>query len=123
MGGIGYVDAQNETDKIGLEGVAENYGNVRLQYDHKWKNYLLNLTFMGRFQDEKFYTDGNAKAYDLWKFTTTHKFISFADFNLELSLGVDNVFDYVDDSPYGSHYGTINPGRTYFAGVNINFSK
>jgi len=124
-GGYSYVDAKDETTGEKLDGVAENYGNVRLAYDRSWKNYSFNTTILGRIQDEKSYDNGedNAKGYDLWKLTTNHKFLNLGSFILEAQIGVDNIFDYVDDSPYGSHYGTINPGRTFFAGIKINFAQ
>ncbi|MDQ2179260.1 TonB-dependent receptor [Marinifilum sp. D714] len=124
-GGYSYVDAKDETTGEKLDGVAENYGNVRLAYDRSWKNYSFNATILGRIQDEKSYDNGedNAKGFDLWKLTTNHKFLNLGSFILEAQLGVDNIFDYVDNSPYGSHYGTINPGRTFFAGITINFAK
>lgn len=122
-GGYSYVDAKNETEDIRLEGVAKNYGNVRLSYQNTWKFYHLNATVIGRFQDDKFYDDGAAKGYDLWKLTTEHQIKTNSAFDFELTAGIDNLFDYVDDSPYGSHYGTISPGRTFFLGLNINFTK
>ncbi|WP_321515168.1 TonB-dependent receptor [Marinifilum fragile] len=124
-GGYSYVDAKDETTGEKLDGVAENYGNVRLAYDRSWKNYSFSATILGRIQDEKSYDNGddNAKGYDIWKLTTNHKFLNLGSFILEAQLGVDNIFDHVDDSPYGSHYGTINPGRTFFAGITINFAK
>jgi outer membrane receptor for ferrienterochelin and colicins len=122
-GGYSYVDAQNISDDEPLEGVANNYGNISMSYDHKWKSYHINANILGRMQGEKYYDDGNAKAYNLWKLTSNHRFTKLGSFALELQLGIDNIFDYVDDSPYGSNYGTINPGRTYFAGLIVNFSK
>lgn len=124
-GGYSYVNAKDETTGEKLDGVAENYGNVRLAYDRSWKNYSFSATILGRIQDEKSYDNGddNAKGYDIWKLTTNHKFLNLGSFILEAQLGVDNIFDHVDDSPYGSHYGTINPGRTFFAGITINFAK
>lgn len=124
-GGYSYVDATDETNDERLDGVAQNYGNVRLAYDRSWKGYSFNANIIGRIQDEKSYDNGedNAKGYDLWKFTTNHRFLNMGSFILEAQLGIDNIFDYVDDSPYGSHYGTINPGRTFFAGITINFAK
>ena len=121
-GGYSYVDAQNKTDNIRLENVAQNYGNLRLAYNHKWNKYLLNASLSARFQDGKFYDDGNAKGYNLWKLTTNHRLINKGDFSFEATAGIDNLFDYTDDSPYGSHYGTLNPGRTFFLGLNIGFS-
>ncbi|MFA8434720.1 MAG: TonB-dependent receptor domain-containing protein [Marinifilaceae bacterium] len=124
-GGYSYVDAQNETEDMRLEGVAQNYANFRLLYDRNWKDYALNVSLLGRIQDEKFYDDnsGNAEGYNLWKLTTTHRFANVGAFNLEATAGVDNIFDYVDDRPYGVHYGTMTPGRTYFVGLNIRFAK
>ncbi len=122
-GGYSYVDAKNEMEDIDLEGVAENYANFRVLYDKNWKDYSLNVNLTGRIQDDKFY-DGepDAEAYNLWKLTTAHRF-STRGASLELTVGVDNIFDYVDDNPYGSHYGTLNPGRTVFVGCNIRFAK
>ncbi|WP_421920778.1 TonB-dependent receptor [Marinifilum sp.] len=124
-GGYSYVDAKDETTGEKLDGVAENYGNVRLAYDRSWKGYSFSANIIGRIQDEKSYDNGedNAKGYDLWKFTTNHRFLNMGSFIIEAQLGVDNIFDQIDDSPYGSHYGTINPGRTFFAGITINFAN
>ena len=123
-GGYSYVDARNLTDDIGLEGVAMHNGNVRLTYDHRWGRYGFNANIMGRIQGDKFY-DGepDAKGYDLWTLTTSHAFYQIGQFNFELSAGVDNIFDYVDDSPLGAHYGTLSPGRTFFLGIRFNFSE
>nr|WP_320117875.1 TonB-dependent receptor [uncultured Marinifilum sp.] len=123
-GGYSYVNAKNETDDMDLEGVAENYANLRLLYDRSWKDYSLNVSLTGRIQDDKFY-DGepDAEGYNLWKLSTSHRFANVGAFNLEATAGIDNIFDYKDNSPYGSHYGTVNPGRTVFIGCNIKFAK
>ncbi|MGQ1910756.1 TonB-dependent receptor [Marinifilum sp. RC60d5] len=122
-GGYSFVDAKNETDDIDLEGVAQNYANIRLLYDRSWKDYSLNVSLTGRIQDDKFY-DGepDAEGYNLWKLTTSHRFKG-AGTSFEVTAGIDNIFDYVDNSSYGSHYGTVNPGRTVFIGCNIKFAK
>ena len=124
-GGYSYVDAKNEVEDIRLNGVAQNYATARLAWRHNWNNYSLNATLSGRIQDDKFYNDThpNAQGYDLWKLTTTHHFADLGAFSLEATAGVDNIFDYVDKSPYGSHYGTLNPGRTVFIGCNIRFAR
>ena len=125
-GGYSYVDARNKTDDIRLDGVAENYGNFRMGYMHNWKNYQMNVNLNARLQDGKFYDDeeyGNAKGYNLWNLTTVHRISGPGDFTFEITAGIDNLFDYVDDSPYGSHYGTINPGRTCFVGLQIGFTN
>ncbi|WP_291858306.1 TonB-dependent receptor [Marinilabilia sp.] len=123
-GGYSYVNARNLISDIRLDGVAEHSGNARVTYEHHWKNYALNANIFGRLQSDKFYDgDLNAKGYDLWNFTTNHTFSNLGSFIVEVSAGVDNIFDYVDDSPLGTHYGTLTPGRTFFAGLRINFSE
>jgi outer membrane receptor for ferrienterochelin and colicins len=122
-GGYSFVDGMNLTSDSRLEGVAKHYGNVRFGYGRHWKKYHLNTNINGRLQDEKYYEDGNAKAYNVWDLITRHRFTGMGDFIFEISAGIDNVFDFVDDRPYGVHYGTLTPGRTYFLALNINFSK
>ncbi|MGQ1947850.1 TonB-dependent receptor [Geofilum sp. OHC36d9] len=124
-GGYSYVDAQNQTDDIPLEGVAQNYGNVRIGYRHNWNKYRLSANLNCRFQDEKFFDDeyGNAKAYNIYKLTTMHHFTNWRPFSFDVSAGIDNLLDYVDNRPYKSHYGTISPGRSYFISLLINVAK
>ncbi len=122
-GGYSYVDAKDLTNDVKLEGVAENYGNIHLDYNYTADDYTFGASITGRFQDEKFYDDGNAKGYQLLNFSTRQKFTAIKNMNIELTAGIDNILDFVDDSPYGSHYGTLSPGRTFFMGVTINFSK
>jgi outer membrane receptor for ferrienterochelin and colicins len=124
-GGYSYVDAQNQTDDIPLEGVAQNYGNVRIGYRHNWNKYRLSANLNCRFQDEKFYNDeyGNARAYHLYKLTTMHHFTNRRLFSFDVSAGIDNLLDYVDNRPYNFHYGTITPGRTYFISLRVTIAN
>lgn len=122
-GGYSYVKAEDLTSGERLQGVAENYANARVSYNRTWGKYNFGAIVTARYQDEKYYENQNAKAYQLINISTSHKLLSFNDFMLELNLGVDNVLDYVDDTPFGGHYGTLSPGRTLFAGVRIHFSK
>jgi len=125
-GGYSYVDAQNLTQDIKLNGVSDHSATFKASWSKKWKRYDLKLNLMGRYKSEKFYLEEDlnrnyAKPYQIWKLTTNHTIRHFKKAKIVLIAGVDNVFDYVDDSPYGSHYGTLNPGRTLFAGINIDF--
>jgi len=122
-GGYSIVEARNKTRDIRLEGVAQNYANLRFHYSADFKKYLLDISIIGRIQDEKFYEDRNAEGYNIWKLTTTHSLDAFLPLNAELTLGIDNIFDYQDNTPYGYHYGTLNAGRKVFAGLRIKFTK
>ena len=45
------------------------------------------------------------------------------DFILEPGVGVENLFNYVDDRPYNSNYATLTPGRTYYVSLLVKFNK
>jgi len=122
-GGYSYVDAQNLTDSIRLEYVAQNYANVRAAYNHKWKDYSLGVQLLGRIQDGKFYDDGSAKGYNIWKLSSSHRFAQTRGTSTVLTVGVDNIFDYIDDVPYGEHRGTISPGRTFFVSLALELAQ
>ncbi len=123
--GAGYslVEAKNlETDKW-LEGAARHHTNVHLDWARHWGKYRLGIGLFGRIQSERYYDDGNSPEYSLWRLSTTHRFAHFRHIVLDGTLGVDNIFDYVDDRPMGVNYATVTPGRTVFAQIAIRFNN
>lgn len=122
-GGYSFVDAQDVTAGTPLEYVAQHYGNVRAGYANRWKKYDLNINLNGRIQDEKYFDDGVAAGFNLWNLTTTHRFVASSALNFTVQAGVDNMFDYVDDVPYGENRSTITPGRTFFVALRVNFAQ
>jgi outer membrane receptor for ferrienterochelin and colicins len=126
--GYSYVDARNLTQDIRLNGVSEHSATAKAAWTRRWKTYHLNLTLTGVYKSDRFYIEEDlertkAEPYQLWKLTSSHTIKKIKACIITGIFGVDNIFDYVDDSPYGSHYGTLNPGRTIFAGINFKFSK
>ena len=127
-GGYSYVDAKNKTLDIRLNGISEHSATAKVSYLKSWRNYVLNMNLTGNYKSDKFYLEEDkekdyADPYQLWKLTTSHTIKKWNYTNVVFIAGIDNIFDYVDDRPYGSHYGTLNPGRTLFAGLNIKFTK
>ena len=43
--------------------------------------------------------------------------------NLDINVGIDNIFDYVDRTPFGRHRGTTSPGRTWYASFIVKFQN
>ncbi|MRT93834.1 TonB-dependent receptor [Ancylomarina sp. 16SWW S1-10-2] len=126
--GYSYVDARNLTEDIRLNGVSAHSANFKASWTKAWHTKSLNLNLTGVYKSNRFYIDEDleksyAKAYQLFKFTANYKIRKFKKINWSITGGVDNIFDYVDDSPYGSHYGTLNPGRSVFVGIKLNFSN
>ncbi len=127
-GSYSYVDAKNKTLNIRLDGTSEHSATFTTSWIKEWNNYQLKLNLSGTYKSDKFYLEEDtekmhADPYSLWKFTTNHTIKRYTNFDIIISAGVDNIFNYVDDRPYGSHYGTLNPGRTLFASIKINYSK
>jgi outer membrane receptor for ferrienterochelin and colicins len=123
-----YVDAKNITENIRLNGISAHSASWNTSYKISWKKYRIGVTLSGTYKSDKFYLEEDeeknwAAPYQLWNITTTHQIISNKGCDCKLIAGIDNLFDYVDDRPYGSHYGTLNPGRTLFAGLKLKFNK
>lgn len=137
-GGYSYTDAvghivdDEASEKAGhtvverrvLDGTAEHRGNLRVNWTHDWKRYGLTVGIFGRGQTERYYKEyGNAPAYMTWRLTTTHRIGDWKRWRLEVAVGVDNLFDYVERHPYGYNYGTTTPGRTFFGEVTVRFGQ
>lgn len=131
-GGYSYVDAKDRNADVRLEGTVKHTGTVKAGWLREWNKYRLNVNVNGRIQGEKYFSttdkkgnivDESAVKYNLWNLTTNHNFGAVGNFLFEVNLGIDNVFDFVDDRPYGVNYATLTPGRTFFAGLIIRFKK
>lgn len=124
-GGYSYVDARDRKTKIRLEESTRHSGSIRVNYIHEWDKYRLNVNLNGRIQGNKFVTSSETDApkYQIWNLTTNHSFAPVGMFLFELSAGIENLFDYSQNLPYGSNLGTLSPGRTFFASLTIKFKK
>lgn len=124
-GGYSYVDARDRETKIRLEESTRHSGSVRANYTHEWDNYRLNVNLNGRLQGKKFVKskEEDAPKYQIWNLTTNHSFSPVGMFLFEVNAGIENLFDYSQNLPYGSNLGTLSPGRTFFASLTIRFKK
>ena len=92
---------------------------------HEWTNYRLNVNLNGRIQGKKFVKakEIDAPKYQIWNLTTNPSFSPVGMFLFEINAGIENLFDYSQNLPYGSNLGTLSPGRTFFASLTIRFKK
>lgn len=107
-----------------INGTSFHNANCKFAWNHKWRKYKLNISLFGRYQSTKFYiTDGNGKAYQLWRLNTSHNILKTKHWDLTVNGGIDNIFNYVDRTPFGRHRGTTSPGRTLYASVIVKFKN
>lgn len=130
-GGYSYSHAQgdflnkdNEIETVMIDGSALHHANTHVLWNHNWEKYALAVGVYGKIQSKRFYRyEGDAHGYTLWRINTNHKLLKTKLFLCEMNLGIDNIFNYYEDKPYGYNYGTKTPGRTWYAGVVIKYAK
>ncbi len=127
-GGYSYVDAkaQDTEDENFLiykpiNGTSYHNATFRSSWEQKWSGYQFVLSLFGRYQSKRFYiADGDTKPYQIWRLNTSHYYPFSKKWNLDVDAGVDNIFNYIDKTPFGRNSATSTPGRTYY--INLKFS-
>ncbi len=102
----------------------KNTVTVAANYHHKWRGYGLNVNVNGRMQSKTYYAAyENAPGYGVWNINTRHTFDGLKNLLLEPSIGVDNIFDRVDDRIDSSmrKYALYSPGRMLTVGLRLTF--
>lgn len=123
--GANYVfsDGKNLTENIRLERSVRHSGNFNANWRNTWDKYTLSVNINGRYQGTR-YSDnyGDAPAHQLWDLNTRHSF-NLKSILLEPSVGIENIFNYVDDRPYNSNYATLTPGRALYVSLLVRFKQ
>jgi len=133
-GGYSYLDAKGQrTDDetaddylkyVYINGTSRHNANVKLAWSKGWQKYKLGLNINGRYQSKRFYTtDGDTKGYQLWRLNTSHSFLNTKEWKLDMNVGIDNIFNYIDRTPFGHNRGTTSPGRNFYVSVAVKFQN
>ena len=91
-------------------------------YSHAWGKYRLGADLNCRMQSKTYYSAYNdAPGYGVWNFNTTHTFTLSRWLVIEPKLGIDNIFNKVDNRIDSSKttYALYSPGRMLVAGLKI----
>ncbi|MEE1085225.1 MAG: TonB-dependent receptor [Paludibacteraceae bacterium] len=116
--GGGYAFTDGEVDKA-----VRHVGNANVSYDKTWNKYHLNVAVNGHVQGKRFSsTYGYADGYSQWDLNTRHT-ITMNQFVLEPGIGIENLFNEVDDSYWNSNYSTISPGRSVYVSLALKFKN
>ena len=120
-----YARTKSGEDWTVLERSIRHAATVAANYHHSWGHYGLNVNLNGRLQSKTYYTGTyeDAPGFGIWNLNTTHSFDVAKWFYLEPSIGVDNLFDNVDNRIDSSirKYALYSPGRMLVVGLKVKF--
>jgi len=117
--GYSYVNSHDNETSLQLYGTTKHSGNISADYNFRKKKYSFTAQLYCKLMGEKFYEITEEKTYidrpySNWRFTVSQEYRW-----IRVSTGVDNIFDLV--IPQNVNF--ISPGRRFFIGLNIDFSK
>ncbi|MGN0283135.1 MAG: TonB-dependent receptor plug domain-containing protein [Prevotella sp.] len=105
-----------------LDRSIKNTLTLSAGYSHAWGKYRLNANVNCRMQSKTYYSAyDNAPGYGVWNLNTTHTFALSRWLTVEPSLGIDNIFNKVDNRIDSSKttYALYSPGRMVVAGLKV----
>lgn len=129
-GGYTYLDTKAKQLKADgtykespIDKSIRHMGNVNGQWEHSWGFYRLNVNLHGHLQGRRYSQSyGYAPKYQQWDLNTRHTF-NLKSIILEPGVGIENLFDKIDDRPWNNNFSTLNPGRSVYASLSIRFKK
>ena len=101
----------------------KHMGNLNGSWEHTWGIYRLNISLQGRLQGERYsQTYGYAPKYQQWDLNTRHT-INLKSVLLEPGIGIENLFNDIDDRPWNNNFSTLNPGRSVYVSLMVRFKS
>ena len=131
-GGYSYADPKAQYPNKGInymkylpiDATSSHNANLNVLWQHSWKLYRLGVGIYGRYQSTRRYiNDNNADGFQTWRINTAHSLLKMKRWSLTMNAGIDNVFDYVDRTPFGRNRATSTPGRTFYVSALIKFKN
>ena len=114
----------NYMQYIPIDATSQHNASLNASWQHAWKRYKLGLTVNGRYQSERRYVvNNNPEGFQTWRINTAHTLLGMKRWTMTLNVGVDNLFDYVDRTPFGRNRATTTPGRNFYASVVLKYKS
>ena len=108
-----------------LERSIRHAATIAANYHHSWRKYGLNVNLNGRLQSKTYYPYyEDAPGFGIWNLNTTHSFDVAKWLFVEPSIGIDNIFDKVDNRIDSAtrKYALYSPGRMLVVGLKVKFN-
>lgn len=131
-GGYSYADPKAQYPNRGddylkylyIDATSNHNITFNATWRHAWNRYLLGVGIYGKYQSTRHYiNDNNADGFQTWRINTSHSLLKMKNWSLTMNVGVDNLFDYVDRTPFGRNRATSTPGRNFYASALIKFKN
>lgn len=115
------LDAEDLETGDPINRSVRNIITANAMWSKRWDNYNLNVSINGRWSDERYSsTYGYAPSYQIWDIKTQHTFF-FDKISVAPAIGIENLFNYIDDRPWNSNYATLTPPRSVYGSLTIHF--
>ncbi len=112
-----------EVETTPVDKSVRNVGHVSVAWDKKIKDNKLNISLNGFAQGKRYSsTYGYAAGYGQWDFSAKYAIVKNS-FVLEPTVGIENIFNKKDESPWNSNFSTINPGRSVFVSLALKYKE
>ena len=121
-----YARTKSDEEWSFLERSIRHVATIAANYHHSWGQYGLNVNLNGRLQSKTYYPGyEDAPGYGVWNLNTTHSFNCLKWAYVEPSIGIDNIFDRVDNRIDSTKrkYALYSPGRMIVVGLKLKFNK
>ena len=122
-----YARTKSEEEWTVLERSIRHTATVNANYHHAWGRYGLNVNLNGRLQSKTYYTGTyeDAPGFGIWNLHTTHSFDVAKWAYLEPGIGIDNLFNKVDNRIDSStrKYALYSPGRMLVVSLKVKFKQ
>ena len=122
-----YARTKSEEEWTVLERSIRHTATVNANYHHAWGRYGLNVNLNGRLQSKTYYTGTyeDAPGFGIWNLHTTHSFDVAKWAYLEAGIGIDNLFNKVDNRIDSStrKYALYSPGRMLVVSLKVKFKQ
>ena len=118
-----HLNTRDEETDLPLDKTIRNAYVVGANYKTSWKIYTLNVSLNGRIYSRRYSKSyGYAPHYNMWDIVTRHT-VRTRHFVVEPALGIENIFNWVDDRPYNSNYASLSAGCMPFVSVALKWKK
>jgi outer membrane receptor for ferrienterochelin and colicins len=122
-----YARTKSGEEWTALERSIRHAATVAANYHHAWGKYGLNVNLNGRLQSKTYYTGTyeDAPGFGIWNLHTTHSFDVARWAFLEPGIGIDNLFNKVDNRIDSStrKYALYSPGRMLVVSLKVKFKQ